>query len=153
LESYKALQNENYQLREYIINLQSRLIDSQNEVPELPGNIDLTQPRPDPPSIATAASNLASTAGGASGTTPHPIAPRQQPDQPSAPPPTAGADEMSQLGRLAVAGLGMRKHSSNGSATLTFLGREAYSPRKRARLYDNADPIVKTETPIRLPML
>ncbi|PKX93446.1 uncharacterized protein P174DRAFT_513823 [Aspergillus novofumigatus IBT 16806] len=49
-EAIKALQAENYQLREYIINLQSRLLDSQGEVPELPGNIDLSQPRTTPTS-------------------------------------------------------------------------------------------------------
>lgn len=43
------MQSENYQLREYIINLQSRLLDTQGEVPEVPGNIDLSQPRTDMP--------------------------------------------------------------------------------------------------------
>ena len=45
-ESYKALQHENYQLRDYIISLQSRLIDTQGEYPQPPSDIDLTHPTP-----------------------------------------------------------------------------------------------------------
>ena len=44
---YKAIQAENYQLRDYIINLQSRLIESQGEFPQPPSNIDLHNPRPE----------------------------------------------------------------------------------------------------------
>ncbi|KAL8715010.1 MAG: hypothetical protein Q9220_000967 [cf. Caloplaca sp. 1 TL-2023] len=40
-DSYKTLQAENYQLRDYIISLQSRLIESQGEVPQPPSNIDI----------------------------------------------------------------------------------------------------------------
>ncbi|KAI9836119.1 MAG: hypothetical protein M1819_001735 [Sarea resinae] len=47
-ENYKAIQAENYQLRDYIINLQSRLIEAQGEYPQPPSNIDLPHPRPDP---------------------------------------------------------------------------------------------------------
>ncbi|KAI9788003.1 MAG: hypothetical protein M1816_007307 [Peltula sp. TS41687] len=46
-DNYKAVQAENYQLRDYIINLQSRLIESQGEYPQPPSNIDLSQPRQD----------------------------------------------------------------------------------------------------------
>ena len=46
-ETCKAIQAENYQLRDYIINLQSRLIESQGEYPSPPSNIDLAQPRQD----------------------------------------------------------------------------------------------------------
>lgn len=45
-EQYKAIQDENYQLREYIIELQSRLIHHQTEVPALPRHIDLSRTRP-----------------------------------------------------------------------------------------------------------
>jgi hypothetical protein len=44
-ESYKRLQAENYQLRDYIISLQSRLIESHGEFPQPPSNIDLHAPR------------------------------------------------------------------------------------------------------------
>ncbi|KAI9737321.1 MAG: hypothetical protein M1835_003276 [Candelina submexicana] len=42
-ENYKAVQAENYQLRDYILNLQSRLIESQGEYPQPPSNIALAQ--------------------------------------------------------------------------------------------------------------
>ncbi|BCR90550.1 uncharacterized protein ACHE_60436S [Aspergillus chevalieri] len=100
-EGIKTLQTENYQLREYIINLQSRLLDTQGEVPELPGNIDLSQPRTEmqvPPGVSN--QNPA-------GPTP-PGNPQQQPQphQNAA----ASNDDMNSLNRIAVAGLGMRKH-------------------------------------------
>lgn len=44
-ESYKAIQAENYQLRDYVINLQSRLIESQGDYPQPPPQIDLRDPR------------------------------------------------------------------------------------------------------------
>ncbi|MCJ1281349.1 hypothetical protein MMC26_000668 [Xylographa opegraphella] len=43
-ENYKAVQAENYQLRDYIINLQSRLIESQGDFPQPPSNINLQEP-------------------------------------------------------------------------------------------------------------
>ncbi|KAL8720407.1 MAG: hypothetical protein Q9225_002727 [Loekoesia sp. 1 TL-2023] len=48
-ESYKALQAENYQLRDYIITLQSRLIESQGELPQPPSNIEINSQRPSAP--------------------------------------------------------------------------------------------------------
>lgn len=41
-ESYKTIQAENYQLRDYIINLQQRLLDKQVDVPPPPSNINLS---------------------------------------------------------------------------------------------------------------
>ena len=38
------MQAENYQLRDYIINLQSRLIESQGDFPQPPSNINLQEP-------------------------------------------------------------------------------------------------------------
>jgi hypothetical protein len=105
-ESYKALQSENYQLREYIIGLQSRLIDSQNEVPALPENIDLNQPRPDPPTM-TSPSHQGPPPGGSSGTT-------GQQGQPSGPPSNQTSDDINQLNRIAVAGLGIPKNQHEG---------------------------------------
>lgn len=43
-ENFKAVQSENYQLRDYIINLQSRLLESSHEVPPPPSNVDGLQP-------------------------------------------------------------------------------------------------------------
>lgn len=121
VENYKAIQAENYQLREYIISLQSRLIDSQNEVPELPGNIDLSQPRNDPPAPAinssttagVTAGNAATTTGGGGGA-------------------SAGDQaEVSALNRIAVAGLGMRKHQHEEAA---FLGNHGESSGNHANV-------------------
>lgn len=67
-ENFKAIQAENYQLRDYIINLQSRLIESQGDFPQPPSNIDLSQPgaaglpgRQDLPPSAAASHAHAST--------------------------------------------------------------------------------------------
>lgn len=109
-ESYKALQAENFQLREYIISLQSRLIDSQNEVPELPGNIDLTQPRPEHAIASNNNAPLSAGAPAAAGSALTPIAPSLQHNQPSAAPSSTPGDDLNQLNRIAVAGLGIRKH-------------------------------------------
>jgi hypothetical protein len=43
-ENYKAIQSENYSLREYIIHLQSRLIESQGDYPQPPANVSLIHP-------------------------------------------------------------------------------------------------------------
>lgn len=40
-QNFRALQNENYQLREYILNLQSRLLENQTEPPPAPPHIQL----------------------------------------------------------------------------------------------------------------
>ncbi|KAK8060416.1 hypothetical protein PG996_010346 [Apiospora saccharicola] len=48
-ETYKAVQNENYALREYVIQLQSRLMDSQIELPQPPPGLALHPPRPNAP--------------------------------------------------------------------------------------------------------
>lgn len=45
-QSFKALQDENYQLREYILNLQARLLDNQTEFPPAPSNINLSAAAP-----------------------------------------------------------------------------------------------------------
>ncbi|TVY81553.1 putative transcription factor [Lachnellula suecica] len=47
-ENYKGIQSENYSLREYIIHLQSRLIESQGEYPQPPPNVDLRHPHARP---------------------------------------------------------------------------------------------------------
>lgn len=95
-QEFKALQSENYQLREYIINLQSRLLDSHGEVPELPGNIDLSQPRAE---ISVPQPLTRPTQGGQA---PQQGSPQSQVSIPN--------DDMNSLNRIAEAGLGMRKH-------------------------------------------
>ena len=41
-QNFRALQNENYQLREYILNLQSRLLESSSDFPPAPTHINLS---------------------------------------------------------------------------------------------------------------
>ncbi|KAJ1331616.1 AP-1-like transcription factor [Microdochium nivale] len=43
-QNYKAIQNDNYALREYVIQLQSRLLDVQVEPPQPPPNVNITPP-------------------------------------------------------------------------------------------------------------
>jgi len=40
-QNYRTLQSENFQLREYILNLQSRLLESSSDIPPAPAHIDL----------------------------------------------------------------------------------------------------------------
>jgi hypothetical protein len=56
--SFKALQNENYQLREYILNLQARLLDNQTEFPPAPSHINLSAGAPAQVSNASAEQQL-----------------------------------------------------------------------------------------------
>ncbi|KAI1779761.1 hypothetical protein F4818DRAFT_152454 [Hypoxylon cercidicola] len=55
--SFKAIQNDNYALREYVIQLQSRLLDLQVELPQPPPNVNIT-----PPTAAPSARAHTSTA-------------------------------------------------------------------------------------------
>ncbi|KAK7426976.1 hypothetical protein QQZ08_006574 [Neonectria magnoliae] len=48
-QSFKTVQAENYALREYVIHLQSRLLDVQGEFPPPPPNVNLSQPAPPTP--------------------------------------------------------------------------------------------------------
>ena len=40
-QNFRALQNENYQLREYILNLQSRLLENSSDIPPAPSHVNL----------------------------------------------------------------------------------------------------------------
>ncbi|KAF2396130.1 hypothetical protein EJ06DRAFT_534264 [Trichodelitschia bisporula] len=58
LNNYETIQKENYQLREYIITLQGRLLESHTELPPPPESIDLSRPpnahqQPAPPAQMT----------------------------------------------------------------------------------------------------
>lgn len=136
-EAYKAIQDENYQLREYIIGLQSKLIDLQSDVPEVPGGIDVHQTRPHASEIMTAtqaheAATNASNAVDAVGTTTAqpgatataPASSTSQQAHHAAAVPVNLADQqpdqqMNQLNRIAVAGLGMRRPHHEEAAYLS----------------------------------
>jgi len=122
-ENYKAVQAENYQLRDYIINLQSRLIESQGDFPQPPSNIDLPHPR------TTDSSNDLKTL-----------------PPPAATSTTSGMD-MSAISQLrasaaqAVADLGpgASKHQHEEAAYLATTGREDLHVAKRSRNNDAND--------------
>ncbi|KAJ2996425.1 hypothetical protein NUW58_g984 [Xylaria curta] len=73
--TYKTIQNDNYALREYIIQLQSRLLDLQVEVPPPPPNVNIAPPARQPHSSApgepgpntTSAGTLADVAAAVAG--------------------------------------------------------------------------------------
>lgn len=117
----KSLVGENYQLREYIINLQSRLLEAQGEVPELPANIDLSQPRTTEMALASAGVQNSSPSG---------TVPASGPPQH----PGSVSDDMNSLNRIAAATLGMRKHPDDNS----FLNNN-FQQNKRVRSDDGQD--------------
>ncbi|KAI6837065.1 hypothetical protein KC367_g870 [Hortaea werneckii] len=41
-QNFRSLQNENYQLREYILNLQSRLLETHSDIPPAPSHVNLS---------------------------------------------------------------------------------------------------------------
>ena len=127
-EQLKHLIGENYSLREYVINLQSRLMDVQAEVPEIPGNIDLSQPPRHELALAAGLTGGASAASAG-----------QQSQHPG-----PANDDMNSLNRIAVAGLGMRKHPDDGN----FMGNN-FQPNKRVRgdegQGDGSDAVAKQE--------
>jgi len=57
-ENYKAVQAENYQLRDYIINLQQRLLESQVPLPEAPASINLSRHPQRPVAESTAGPSM-----------------------------------------------------------------------------------------------
>ncbi|OQE18652.1 hypothetical protein PENSTE_c017G09355 [Penicillium steckii] len=118
-DQIKQLSNENYALRDYVITLQSRLMDVQAEVPELPPNIDLNQPRPD--------LSLPSSLGGPAGSMVPPTGPHQgqHPGNPN--------DDMNSLNRIASAGLMRKPHEETN-----FMGNN-FQPNKRMRADENQD--------------
>ncbi|KAG5939774.1 hypothetical protein E4U59_002887 [Claviceps monticola] len=50
--TFKVMQSENYALRNYVLHLQSRMLNTLGEYPPPPPNINLTQPAGPPPSLA-----------------------------------------------------------------------------------------------------
>ena len=58
--NYKLIQNDNYALREYVIQLQSRLLDLRQDLPPAPPNVNLSH-QPDAAAVAAAAAAAAST--------------------------------------------------------------------------------------------
>ncbi|KAI5463244.1 hypothetical protein BGZ63DRAFT_402576 [Mariannaea sp. PMI_226] len=101
-QSFKDMQSENYALREYVIHLQSRLLDLHGEFPSPPPNINLSQP---PPQQVPATASAPTPAHAAASVT----------NAPGAPPPPGAAPNTIAAGPLeavaqAVAGLAAQEH-------------------------------------------
>ncbi|KAJ5633409.1 hypothetical protein N7490_009748 [Penicillium lividum] len=123
-EHLAKLNNEVFALREYIISLQSRLMEAQVEVPEQPANLDLNQnPRHDLGLGLPGGSNVATSGA-------------QQAQHPG-----SVNDDMNSLNRIAVAGLGMRKHPEEAN----FMANN-FQHNKRPRVDENTtDPDLVTK--------
>lgn len=125
IENYRELINKQgsdlISLRDYVIILQSRLMESRLDVPELPHGIDLGQ-------IGSTDFGLAASAGmtGIPGTVSTGAGAQQGQHHNSA------NDDMNSLNRIAVAGLGMRKHPDDTS----FVGNN-FQQNKRVRPDEN----------------
>jgi hypothetical protein len=65
--NFKSMQAENYALREYIINLQSRLLDAHGEYPQPPPNVNLVHPHTAQASVTSGGADpsVSSSAAGA----------------------------------------------------------------------------------------
>ncbi|KAI0482454.1 hypothetical protein GGR56DRAFT_670334 [Xylariaceae sp. FL0804] len=90
-QTFKAIQNDNYALREYVIQLQSRLLDLQVELPQPPPNVTIGPP--------TAPNNTRHAPTGPA------------PEQPGQNPSTAGT-----LADVAAAVAGLRAREPSGDA-------------------------------------
>lgn len=122
--NYKALQSDNYALREYILQLQSRLMDLQVELPQPPPNLAIN-----PPPTATSASRNTHHPVQA----PAPVAAAPPPPQVAAPDPgpsTASAGTLADVA-AAVAGLRAREPSADGLyAKSSFKAENHYKPER-----------------------
>lgn len=108
-ENFKALQSENYQLRDYIISLQSRLLESQGEYPQPPSNIDIPHPRTSGP-------------------------PTQQIPAPTAPMGSSAAGQLQASATQAVADMSGARHQQDETAY-----SRGNNPNKRTRVGEEAD--------------
>lgn len=125
-------------MRDYVITLQSRLMDLQAEVPELPPNIDLNQPRPE--------ISLTSSLGGPSGSLVAPTGPHQGQH--------AGNqnDDMNSLNRIASAGLMRKPHEDNTFMNTGFPPQPQSQPKPRMRGDENQDDVHVTKQEHALPL-
>lgn len=104
-------------------------MDLQADVPELPPNIDLNQPRPD--------LNLSSSLGGPTGSMVAPAGPHQgqHPGNPN--------DDMNSLNRIASAGLMRKPHEETNFMSNNFQPQP--QPNKRMRGDENQDDVTVTK--------
>lgn len=134
-EQFRAIQAENNTLRDYVISLQARLIESQGSYPEPPGNIDLSRPHTEiPPPVQNIQSPQSQNA-----------APPQHPQQPAptAPMSASAAHQLQQAAAQAAAAQASSEHLNNGSKhnheeAQYMPASNDYPPAKRQKSDDTA---------------
>lgn len=122
-DNFKAIQAENYSLREYIIHLQSRLIESQGDFPQPPPNVNLAHPHARQDQPQQHLDHL------------H----RQDPSAPVAPMAPMSQMQASTARTIAAAGLSSGKHSHEE--------QHPYDPHKRFKEDDSAaaDELIRSQ--------
>ncbi|KAL5114442.1 hypothetical protein ACEQ8H_007697 [Pleosporales sp. CAS-2024a] len=109
-ELYKTLQTENYQLRDYIINLQSRLLETQGEIPPAPAGVDLDRPHGEPANL-----------------NPSQPQPPPQPDQQQPPPQSSLTSNSNNNGGLSARQIGELQMAAQAAAAAQH-GPAKHSP-------------------------
>jgi hypothetical protein len=132
--NFKSLQNDNYALREYVIQLQSRLIDMHVEPPQPPPNVNINPPATTTRGHASAPHALSS----APAPPPPPPPPQVAPE--SSGPSAASAGTLADVA-AAVAGLRARESGADGLyAKPSYKSESAYktdSPYKSEHAEDS----------------
>jgi hypothetical protein len=114
--SYKQIQSENYSLREYVVHLQARLLDTLGEYPPPPSNVNLAHPHQHPHTSAPAA--------------PQPIS-----NPPEAPQPAPGSATSLEVVAQAVAGLTRGEHMNEREP---YPGAKSYKSESGRSVEDEA---------------
>jgi hypothetical protein len=116
-QSFRALQTENFQLREYILNLQARLLETQSEVPQPPINL-----------AASGAASLAAGQGPSGGSDAH----RELPPPGASEPRQHEAQDQDAMSQLRTAAVRAQAASQSQHQSPYGLGGAEY-PSSRAR--------------------
>lgn len=134
-EQFRSIQAENNTLRDYVISLQARLIESQGSYPEPPSNIDLSRPHTEiPPPVQQIQSPQSQNSG--------PPQHAQQP-APTAPMSASAAQQLQQAAAQAAAAQASSEQLNNGSKhqheEAQYLpASNEYPPTKRQKSDDTA---------------
>ncbi|OJD40241.1 bzip transcription factor [Diplodia corticola] len=155
-DQFRAIQSENNTLRDYVISLQARLLESQGSYPEPPGNIDLSRPHTEiPPPVQAMQSPQPPNSSGTSQHSQQQQQPQQQhqPQQhqqqhqqqpaPTAPMSASAAQQLQQAAAQAAAAQASTEHLNNGAKhsheEAQYLpASNEYPPQKRMKSEDAA---------------
>ncbi|KAL0264167.1 hypothetical protein SLS55_000113 [Diplodia seriata] len=158
-DQFRAIQAENNTLRDYVISLQARLLESQGSYPEPPSNIDLSRPHTEiPPPVQAMQSPQPPGSSGASQHSqqqqPQQQQQHQQPQQqhqhqqhqqqpaPTAPMSASAAQQLQQAAAQAAAAQASTEHLNNGAKhsheEAQYLPASNEYPQKRMKSEDTA---------------